>query len=259
MKKIIHLSDLHVGFPNMSERLGRVVRDIVFLKEPSHDYVIVVTGDLVESAFNSESYVEVKAHLDVLTTAGFTVLTVPGNHDYGNGSLAQKKYVDEFKKTFFEKTTVAYPKLDIVDDTAFIGLDSMAEEVHWYDCLWANGELGPEQLGRLSKVLASDEVSACNRVVVYLHHHPFDPNGKLHELKDSDALRKAITRPQGKRVDALLYGHNHEGKIRNGKWGISRCYDAGSSTHKLGSVGPLRVIDFRRDPREDYDGGFGGV
>jgi hypothetical protein len=47
-------------------------------------------------------------------------------------------------------------------------------------------------------------------------------------LKDSYILKEVIA----EKVDALLYGHNHQGKARNGGWSIGRCYDAGSATKK---------------------------
>lgn len=255
IKKIIHLSDLHVGFADSNTRLQRIIRNIAFLKEPASDYAVVITGDIVETAFDEKNYVEARAHLAILEEAGFTVLVVPGNHDYGNGSLAMRKYVRQFKKVFFGTTAVTYPKLDIEGGVAFIGLDSMAEEIHWYDCLWANGELGEKQLGRLSSLLREPELAACQKRVVYLHHHPFDPLSPLHELKDSSSLR-AVLAESPVPIDALLFGHNHHGRIHNGKWRISRCYDAGTSTRKLESPGPHRVIDLTRDPRSDYDGDF---
>lgn len=256
MKKIIHLSDLHIGFPDSGARLQRIVRSIVFLKEPASDYVVVITGDLVETAFGNSNFAEVRAHLDVLEDAGFTVLVVPGNHDYGMGSLALRKYLKEFKNVFFGTTSVVYPKLDVIGEIAFIGLDSMAEELDWYDCLWANGELGSNQLYRLQALLGSAEVRACSRRVVYLHHHPFDPLAPTHELKDARELQQVL-QDSPVSIDALLFGHNHDAKIWNGKLGIPRCYDGGTSTRKLESPGPHRVIDLSRDPRHDYDARFG--
>jgi len=78
------------------------------------------------------------------------------------------------------------------------------------------------------------------------------------QLKDGDRLKSIIEN----RVDMLLFGHYHKdsssaGKIYHGKWGIPRCYNAGSSTHKNGNTGFQRVIDLSNpDPRMDYDGNF---
>ncbi|HPO14542.1 MAG TPA: metallophosphoesterase [Candidatus Hydrogenedentes bacterium] len=252
MKKIIHLSDAHAGYQVCGARMDQIVTNIIFRKEPASDYVVVVTGDLVNDATEERNYPEVKSYLDRLTSAGFEVLVIPGNHDYGTGTLGSKAYVDLFKQTFFGRQDISYPKLDILADVAFIGLDSMAEELHWYDRLFAEGELGSRQLSDLEKMLNSKKVKGCKKRVVYLHHHPFEPL-PLHGLKDSTELGKVL---KGKNINALLYGHNHFAHNSNGKWGIPRCYDGGSCTHKLGYPGPHRVIDLTRDPRLDYDGCF---
>jgi len=255
MKKIFHFSDLHVGFDDLGERLTCIIDNLIFTKEPAGDYVVLITGDLVEKATRGANYDEAARHLRRMRDAGFTVLAVPGNHDYGTGDFGYRKYVEAFKRTFLGDTGIEYPKLDIINSVAFIGLDSMAEELNWTDRLFAQGELGGRQLADLDSALVDDAVVACSRRVVYLHHHPFDPR-LLHELKDSEALGEVL-RGRGN-VDALLYGHNHEGKKRNGKWGIPRCYDAGTTTRKNGGTGHHRVIDLARDPRMDYDADLHG-
>jgi hypothetical protein len=74
-----------------------------------------------------------------------------------------------------------------------------------------------------------------------------------------DHLRPALG---GDALQVLLFGHYHvdpasAGKIFHGKWGIKRCYNAGTSTHKNGHVGFQRVIDLSNaDPMMDYDGNF---
>lgn len=263
MRKIIHLSDLHIGFTEnqgghyaaMGTRFNSIIDNIAFTKQPASNYIVLVTGDLVDTALNPANYEETMLYFNKLRDYGYTVLPVPGNHDYGTGALASKKFVNEFKRTFFGTHDIIYPKLDIIDKIAFIGLDSMAEELHWYDRLGANGELGDPQLERFAQLLTElDKDKSCKYRVVYLHHHPFDPE-PLHELKDSEKLKAIL---KGRRIDALLYGHNHKGKKRNGRWDIPRCYDAGSSTRKLGSTGYHRVIDLNRDARFDYDGDFHG-
>lgn len=57
--------------------------------------------------------------------------------------------MEKFKQNFHGTKDVTYPVKTIIDDIAFIGLDSMAEELHWYDRLWAEGELGKDQPGRV--------------------------------------------------------------------------------------------------------------
>ena len=250
--KIIHLSDLHVGYRNMGERFNCIVNNIIYLKEPPENYVIIFTGDLVETATNPSNYEEAKSYIDKLEVAGFKVLVVPGNHDYGTGAWGSEKYVSLFKQIFFNNTQIHNPKLDIVGDIAFIGLDTMAEELNWYDRMFAEGELGDSQLDQLDALLESSEVKACKYRVVYIHHHVFHPR-PLGQLKDAEKLGKKL-RPQN--IDALLYSHNHTGGKHNGKWGIHRCYDCGTATCKDNGNHPHRVIDLERDARCDYDAEF---
>lgn len=258
MKKIIHFSDLHIGFENLGARFLCIIENLLFVKNPPSDYVIVITGDLVENAADISAFEEARSYVERLRNEHYAVLVIPGNHDYGTGSLGSEKYVKRFKETFFIEydKDETYPKVDFIDGTAFIGLDSMAEELHWYDSLFANGEIGEAQLSRLDTTLKNPDVSTAEYKVIYMHHHPFDPINMLHKLKDADNLKNLLRKHD--KIDAFLYGHNHLGKKRNGVLGIPRCYDAGSSTRKNNSTGSHRVIDLSRDPRLDYDADFHG-
>ena len=268
MVRIIHMSDLHVGRVgklDFRERFHAVVDALIFEKgDHPERYVAVITGDLCDRA-STARYAEVHAELERLKQAGFPhVLVVPGNHDYGTGSRGDRKFVDPFKDAFYGDRK-PYPRVDVIDGVAFLGLDSMAEELDWYDALWSQGELGEAQLDRLAAALRTKDVRKARRRVVYLHHHPFDPM-PLHELKDSAALEKTLQRAIGKgiSIDAMLYGHNHAGKVHNGQWGIPRCYDAGSATRKARPKvlawlpwfevrAATRVIKIgRKDPSADY-------
>lgn len=265
--KIIHLSDLHVGYKNLGDRFRTIIRNLISEKNDKPDnYVILISGDLADNANNLASYDEVNRGLDSLRQAGFEhILVIPGNHDYGTGSHGNKKFVRIFQQTFFGHELV-YPKKDIIGNVAFLGLDSMSEELHWYDELWAQGELGLKQLSALDKKLREEDVRSCMSRIIYLHHHPFDAL-PLHQLKDSDHLKKVLLSVinDGISIDAILYGHNHAGKAHNGHWKIPRCYDAGTATMKPRSKwlnwlpwfavkSAIRVIDPERTepPFDDY-------
>lgn len=250
--KIIHLSDLHLGWIDREtkagtiERFEKIINRIISIKKPARDYVIVITGDLVNNANKKDLYITAKKHISILKKAGFKVLIIPGNHDYGTGTLGNEKFVKIFKETFFENAEVEYPKIDIIGKNLFIGLDSMAEELHVYDKLFADGELGVKQLSRLKDIL-NNKISSKHKKVVYLHHHPFHPH-PAHQLKDAKKLKDVIF---GK-IDVLLFGHNHKGYNLNGSWNIARCYDAGSSTRKQNTPANIRVIDLDKNPVYDY-------
>jgi predicted MPP superfamily phosphohydrolase len=256
VKRIIHLSDLHVGHEECGIKFRTLIDNITFLKQPAHNYIILITGDIVDNANHSEQIDEAVDAIEQFKERGYNVLVVPGNHDYGTGVIGDKKFVGLFKKKYYGSRKISYPKLDIIDEIAFIGLDSTAEELHWLDRFFSEGELGEAQLKRLKKVLKKPEV-ASRKKVVYLHHHPFDFKVGM-QLKDSNDLKNIIEN----KIDMLLFGHYHldpvsAGKIYHGMWDIKRCYNAGSSTHKNGNIGFQRVIDLSNaDPRMDYDGNF---
>jgi len=234
MKRIIHMSDLHVRHGDFDERFGTICDNLIAQRgDQASDHVIVITGDLVDDADDSDNYPKVKRWLEHLRGAGFGhILVVPGNHDYGTGQCGNKKFVKLFSQAFYQDE-LGYPRKDIIDNIAFIGLDSTAEELHFYDKLFSEGELGRDQLQRLGDILNADDVRCCKKRVIYLHHHPFDWR-PLHQLKDSRRLKKLLTNAidSGISIDALLYGHNHQGKSCNGQWGIARCYDGGTATLK---------------------------
>ncbi len=256
MKKIIHLSDLHIGYDGqkMENNFRSIIENMAIMKVPADNYVVVITGDIVDSANSPANYETAKDLINILKEYGFKVLVVPGNHDYGSGACANKKYVEKFKKCFYENKNMSYPKLDIIDNIAFIGLDSMEEEIKWYDRYGADGELGKVQLNKLDTLLGKDDIVNCSYRVIYLHHHPFAPKF-WHSLNDDDKLIK-ILKKHGN-VDAVLFGHNHNYKVWNGTLGVSpRCYDAGSSTRKEDVFSKVRVIDLSQCPKKDYEADF---
>jgi hypothetical protein len=94
-----------------------MVENISILKQPSKNYVIVITGDIVDNATHEAQIIEA---LDA---------------------------INELKNA------------DIIDKILFVGLDSTAEELHWYDSMLAQGEIGTRQLKELESILNKTEYS----------------------------------------------------------------------------------------------------
>ena len=143
MSKLIHLSDLHIGHKELGKRAWAIANRIILNKPQAEDYVLILSGDLVESGFNENSLLEAEALVDHLRAAKFDVLIVPGNHDVGNGGLATKRASERFLKIFFGDKKARFPRIDIIHETAYIGLNSMEAETGIFNGgLSAEGELG---------------------------------------------------------------------------------------------------------------------
>lgn len=240
MRKIIHLSDPHCE--NNFEEFGTVLDRIFNYTTPMPDnFVVVVTGDLLDSA-RDWGVVGFQKIRDLLLShfsePKYRVLVCPGNHDYGTGSKQEKGFALDFANVFVgsligRDSNGTCPWVDIVDnEIAFIGLDSMVVEVTGDEQFKAAGKLGDIQLTALAKVLRSDEVRACTRRVIYLHHNPLDPLPGM-RLEDNTGLSQTIrgATHDGVGVDALLFGHSHKGKSYSGKWDcVGQCYDGGAVT-----------------------------
>lgn len=101
MKKIIHLSDLHIGHEDCTSKFHSIVDNIILRMQPAEDYVVIVTGDIVENANHSGFTDDAVAAFGRLEDNGFQMLVIPGNHDYGTGILGNDKFIDIFKERFF--------------------------------------------------------------------------------------------------------------------------------------------------------------
>ena len=97
VKKIIHLSDIHVGHDDCGEKFRTIIENITLLKQPASNYVILITGDLVENANHPENTDEAVDAIMRLEQNGYKVLMVPGNHDYGTGTWGNNRFVNIFK------------------------------------------------------------------------------------------------------------------------------------------------------------------
>jgi 3',5'-cyclic AMP phosphodiesterase CpdA len=191
MKKILHLSDLHIGYGNCCSKFHTIILNIKEQCTPPEDYIIVITGDIVDNAFkeNDNSINDSIKLLMELKNNGYTYLVIPGNHDYGNGFSSDKELIQSFKKNYysnivFDSYPDTYPYVRIIDEILFIGLDSTAEAFGLLESAFAQGEVGDKQLNNLTKIL-NDKAYNSMKKVVLLHHHPFyNQNLNLIPIKD---------------------------------------------------------------------------
>lgn len=237
MTKIIHLSDLHVGKPGRADRLQRIVAHLL-IQPPT---TIVITGDVTQDGSQGQ-YDRALEILRPLTEAGFLLLVVPGNHDVGFWGL---RYQHEARQRFDafladltgpELCQEDYPyAYDIDDDVRVICVDSCVPPVPL-----ARGNVG---YGQRSKLAAACELAQEHgrRIVVALHHHPWEHDSTL-VLADWEQVLSVLSA----RCDVLLFGHKHVAGEWSDVWRVARAYAADATTdsmrYRVVEIGKERVV-----------------
>jgi 3',5'-cyclic AMP phosphodiesterase CpdA len=261
--KIIHFSDTHIGSDGNALRFERVVDEL--LANPPctpEECVIVHSGDLIDSASDTHRRAA-RVLLDRLATR-YRVLLCPGNHDYGDAMSLDEEAAAAFQQGFgeyiFRDQPHRFPVLtEAGADAVFIGLDSNAEELRFWERWFAEGHLGARQLAALDRMLDSPAVVG-KTVVIYLHHHPFSFGySVMPDVGDRNPLYNLfmqLTRPFLRLKDAysfsqvvrdrahvLLFGHMHYGldcSSDGRKYGIRMALDGSSTTDAGNESGRMR-------------------
>lgn len=251
--KLIHISDTHIGRNDNTLRFERVVDELLANPPDTRENCLVVhTGDLIDSATEANRQAA-RLLLDRLA-ARYRVLLCPGNHDYGDAVSIDNEDAQAFQQAFgdyiFQGKPASFPVLSEVGaDHVFIGLDSNAEELGFWESWFAEGHIGNKQLSALSWMLDSPAVAG-KKVFIYMHHHPFsfgysvmpdvgDRNPLYHlfvqvarpflRLKDAYSFCQVAR----DRVRGLLFGHMHFGLDCSWdarKYGIQLALDGSSTT-----------------------------
>ncbi len=202
--KIIQISDLHYHHDDFNN--VEISRRIEALKAYP-DHWKIVTGDITDDG-RGDQYDKALASLSTLRR----VIIVPGNHDYGAfGSIydeSDARMFDTFAECFGERPF--FDKIPVtirIENVLFILLNSCLKTEDIFD--FACGDIGREQLQRLTTILDDPDNKDFVKVVS-LHHHPFIHSDPMMKLLDADRLSRAIY----KKVDIVLIGHKHE----KGKW-----------------------------------------
>ncbi len=202
--KLLHISDLHYHHDDFNN--VEIYKRIEVLKAYP-DHWKIVTGDITDDG-RGDQYEKALTSLSSLER----VIVVPGNHDYGAfGSIydeSDARLFDVFancfnQRPFFDKI----PGVIRIENVLFIMLNSCLKTEDIFD--FACGDIGREQLQRLTTILDDPENKNFVKVVA-LHHHPFYTSDPTMKLLDADRLARTIY----KKVDLLIFGHKHE----NGKW-----------------------------------------
>jgi 3',5'-cyclic AMP phosphodiesterase CpdA len=270
--RIAHLSDLHVlalhgvaphrfvskralGLANLllhrrnEYRVSVAEAAVQDVKGQGVDHV-VVTGDLTNLSLEAE-LASARQLLQGFGRPAAEVSVIPGNHDvYTHGAERAGRFehfLAEHLRGDGQTGPVpggqaAYPYLRLRGPVAIIGLSTAVATPP----LMATGRLGMAQLTLLADLLGRPEVM--ERFVLVLLHHPPVPgvaDGPLRRLDDAAAFRGVILQ---RRVDLILYGHEHFAHRRSLPTlrGDTPCICAGSTSRVSagrGKMGRYNIYD----------------
>ncbi|WP_369434466.1 metallophosphoesterase [Psychromonas sp. MME1] len=186
MTTIIHISDLHIHGSNKhpDNINAKTLVSYIMKNYASQPITILITGDITDDG-SEEQYENALNILKPLVEAKFTVLPTPGNHDYGyKGNIYTEKSQQLFQEYMLAKLINhkeaenpsikmenIYPMITEIDDTIFIGVDSVVGNENQL-LHFASGEVGEPQRIAIDKLLKKYQGN--KSIVVYFHHHPFD-------------------------------------------------------------------------------------
>lgn len=216
--KFIHLSDLHIHRDDENNKAVSSLLTFVLEKYPDHR--IVITGDITDDGA-VEQFDNAYALLKPFTDK---IFICPGNHDFGAAGNFYSyeravRFDDVLAKPLRQGGTFkgdSTPVVNVLRDGStqimLIALDSNLETDHPFD--FACGEIGESQLSALNTILVQTP-SAGMVKVLFFHHHPFIVNDPFMELRDAKALARTVYG----RIDLILFGHKHEMKQWERRWG----------------------------------------
>lgn len=209
---ILHLSDLHLGERSFLDRIRRrdtnlersrlIVREIIY-HFGAETHAVVISGDLMHHGKPEEARLA-REIVRLLRLAGFLVIIVPGNHDFGpNGlrwssasySLWPEIYRDADRSWPRMHSDPLYPRMYTFDGWRLFALDTTAHKEDGQ--LFARGRVGPRQIAWLRTRLTN-----ATPTVVVGHHCGQTSNPTL-AMSDGDEVMKMLARPE------VLYLHGH--------------------------------------------------
>ncbi|HMS33930.1 MAG TPA: metallophosphoesterase [Ignavibacteria bacterium] len=242
MYKIAHISDTHISFNDTNGHGKNLVELLKDIQSRACNH-IVITGDLVENPEEKEfRYVkEILSHFDLLHPEKLSV--IPGNHDVFGGapnsimfftfqlickntntSENVEKFAETFADTMPEDKT--FPYLKVIDNIAFIGINSMDKWSVKNNPEGSNGMINKGDFKKLKKILSRKEIKDKYKIVL-IHHHfnkvnlneeypahslwlkTVDYKMKLHNKNKLAELFKNL------KVNLVLHGHTHINHIYN--------------------------------------------
>lgn len=196
--RILHVSDLHFGWPYVPEVGEALVRAAADLRP----HVIVVSGDLTQRA-RREQFQEAKDLLARLPDV--PKIVVPGNHDVPLYRFRERLFHPRrlYREMISDDLDTAWE----VPGAIFVAIDSTSPRR-----AISNGRIHLRQLDFVRRALK--DVPPETAKIVVAHHH-FAPAPDFERDQTMPKARRALDLFAQLRVDMILGGHLHRGYIGN--------------------------------------------
>jgi len=207
--RILHVSDLHFGWPAVPEQVEALE---TLIARERYD-VVAVTGDIAQRARAGE-LLRGAAFLRDAAKVSRTMI-VPGNHDaawwFAPLGLGARSAIFAKYRRYISPTLE--PTLHLSGAT-FVGLNS-AHGVTWGTLTWNPRDIGivgdvrPRQLVRAAEQF--HRAPAGDARVVVMHHNPLP--GQLSRRSGLSRPKPVLAALAAMRVDLLLCGHDHQESV----------------------------------------------
>jgi predicted phosphodiesterase len=216
--ELIHLSDLHLGVRNQSNKVSRLLKilEIQYASKVS-EKITIISGDLVDHP-NEENLNKYNEFEQSLQRIGYSkIVKVPGNHDYiWHGFISQARAITNTVMGLINGNAVEifeeYKLIIIKFNSNIIGK-------------LAQGQIGESQMVRIGNELDSIMNLEQYCLIAVLHHHLFELNKPewMHNtfvervlgnrlmkktlcLQDSPLFIEWL---KNRKIHFIIHGHNH--------------------------------------------------
>jgi 3',5'-cyclic AMP phosphodiesterase CpdA len=212
-KTILHLSDLHFGWPLRPAVASQLLKEAHALAPD----LVILSGDLTQRGLPHQ-FIAARRWLDGLARP---LLVVPGNHDVPlfNPVLRFSAPLKRYQQHIAEDSEPVFQDESLL----VIGLSSARGRTI------QDGWLLPPQLARARALIASRQPGQA--VVVVVHHHFLSPPG-AHQKTILNAPELLRTFDQWG-VDVVLVGHTHQAWVQRTAGGLL-LIQAGTATSRRG-------------------------
>lgn len=276
--RIAHISDIHINTAFKKANLGKTKKLIKFALEKGFDH-LVITGDISDNSEEKNFLIfrKILKSFDLLDSRKTTVTI--GNHDIFGGvqtALDVVNFPSKCLKTDYEKKVIEFvghfkelfegcfyplkkklfPFAKIVDDVAFIGLNTNDVYSRIKNPFASNGKVYKDQFGGIKQLLESGELMGKRKII--LSHHHFYKNTE--EATSSSSMWNKIEgytlKLRGKKklfnlfkennVELVLHGHSHEMREYQRK-GIKFLNAGGSVDNSNSDKSSIILIDVENE------------